>query len=150
MSFYNAIMGFNPACVLIMPMLGRRQDEWPRFRDCFVEDGKIAIYTRVGGNSRGCGYGEEELYKDPHFVKTYDDNFDNTYATYIFNVPEKGKQDFDKICEGKLSEVSDEYYNYLNEFFPLFSSKGLLKNIFRPEEQQDPGAEEDKKGGTND
>lgn len=150
MSLYNAMMGFNPACVLIMPMLGRRQDEWPRFRDCFVEDGKIAIYTRVGGNNRGCGYGEEELYKDPNFVKTYDDHFDDTYATYIFNVPEKWKQDFDRICEGKLSEVSDEYYNYLNEFFPLFSSKGLLKNIFRPEEQQDPGAEEDQKGGTND
>ena len=92
MSFYNAIMGFNPACVLIMPMLGRRQNEWPRFRDCFVEDGKIAIYTRVGGNNRGCGYGEEELYKDPHFVKTYDDSFDNTYATYIFNVPENGNR----------------------------------------------------------
>lgn len=134
MSLYNSIMGFNPACVLVMPMLGKRQHEWPRFRDCFVEDGRIAIYTRVGGNNRGCGFGEEELYKDPNFVKTYDDEFDNTYATYLFNVPEKWKPDFDKICEGKLSEISDEYYNYLNEFFPLLSSKGVIKSVFRPEE----------------
>ena len=27
MSFYNILMGFNPACVLIMPMLGRKQEE---------------------------------------------------------------------------------------------------------------------------
>ena len=52
MSFYNAIMGFNPACVLIMPMLGRREHEYPRFRDCFLVDGMIAIYTRVGGGNR--------------------------------------------------------------------------------------------------
>lgn len=35
MSLYNMINGFNPACFLIMPMLGRKQEEWPRFRDCF-------------------------------------------------------------------------------------------------------------------
>lgn len=152
MSLYNAMFGFNPACLLIMPMLGRKQKEYPRFRDCFVEEGKIAIYTRVGGNNRGCGYGEEELYKDPNFVKTYDDSFDNTYATYVFNVPEKWKQDFDKICEGKLREVSDEYYNYLNEFFPLLSSKGILKSVFRPDEEHEHehGAVKNQKEGEKD
>ena len=55
MSLYNMMNGFNPACVLIMPMLGRKQEEYPRFRDCFVtEENNIAIYTRVGGGNRGC------------------------------------------------------------------------------------------------
>lgn len=135
MSLYNAINGFNPACVLVMPMLGRKQSEYPRFRDCFVEDGKIAIYTRVGGNNRGCGYGEEELYKDPNFVTTYDDDFDHTYATYLFNVPEKWKPDFDKILDGKLHEVSDNYYNYVCEFFPMLNAKGIIKSIFRGEQE---------------
>jgi len=94
---YNMIHGYNPACVWIMPMLGRKENEWPRFRDCYVEekdDGShlIVIYTRVGGNNRGCGYGEEELYKDPLFVETVDDDFDNTYAEYKFNVPANGKK----------------------------------------------------------
>ena len=72
MSLYNMINGFNPACLLIMPMLGRKQEEWPRFRDCFVTNEKnIAIYTRAGGGNRGCGYGEEELYKDPNFIKEF-------------------------------------------------------------------------------
>ena len=135
MSLYNMLMGFNPACVLIMPMLGRKQDEWPRFRDCFVEDGKIAIYTRVGGNNRGCGYGEEELYADPYFIRSYDDEFDNTCATYLFEVPEKWKADFDKILDGKLTEVSDEYYNYVSAFFPLLAEKGMIQSLFRPEDE---------------
>ena len=63
MSLYNMVYGFNPACLLFMPMLGRKQDEYPRFRDCFLSEDKkhIDIYTRVGGGNRGCGYGEEEL-----------------------------------------------------------------------------------------
>ena len=106
MSLYNMMMGFNPACVVIMPMLGRKQDEYPRFRDCFVTDeGNIAIYTRVGGGNRDCGYGEDELYKDENFITTYDDEYDNTYGTYEFRVPEKWKTDFDLIMDGKSSEV---------------------------------------------
>lgn len=78
------IHGFNPSCIFFMPMLGRKQDEWPRFRDCFLSnDGKrIVIYTRVGGNNRNSGYGEEDLYDDPNFITTYDDDHDSTYGYY--------------------------------------------------------------------
>ena len=130
MSLYNAMFGFNPACVVIMPMLDRKQDEYPRFRDCFVKDGMIAIYTRVGGNNRGCGYGEEELYKDPNFVTTYDDEFDSTYATYLFNVPEKWKDDFDKIMNNDF-HVSDEYYEHVKSFFPKLAEEGVIDSLFR-------------------
>ena len=129
---YNIINGYNIACVLILPMLGRKQEEYPRFRDCFVEDGMIAIYTRVGGGNRGCGFGEEELYKDHNFIKTYDDDFDNTYATYLFNVPEKWKLDFNKIMDGNAKEVSDDYYNYVKEFYPVLAEKGIIDKVFRP------------------
>jgi len=131
MSMYNMMNGFNPACVLIMPMLGRRQDEYPRFRDCFVtEENNIAIYTRVGGNNRNEGYGEEELYEDENFLRTYDDDFDSTYGTYEFKVPDKWKEDFDKIMNQKLSEVSDEYINYLKEFYPKLAKQGVFEKIF--------------------
>lgn len=133
MSLYNAIMGFNPACIVLMPMLGKKQEEYPRFRDCFLSDDmkRIVIYTRVGGNNRNEGYGEEKLYEDPNFVKTYDDDFDSTYGYYEFNVPDKWKADFDKILEGGLKEVSDEYYNYVCEFYPILAEKGVIDKIFR-------------------
>lgn len=137
MSMYNLVNGFNPACIWIMPMLGRKQEEYPRFRDCFVENGNIAIYTRVGGNNRNSGFGEEELYSDPNFIDTYNDEFDTTYATYLFRVPEKWKADFDKIMDGNISEVSMEYQNYLREFFPILNEKGLFDKVFKKDEEGD-------------
>ena len=136
MSLYNMINGFNPACVLIMPMLGRKQDEYPRFRDCFVtEEKNIAIYTRVGGGNRNCGYGEEELYDDENFLTTYDDDFDSTYATYEFKVPEKWKADFDKIICGDFASVSVEYIEYLKQFYPKLAEQGVCEKIFNKQEE---------------
>jgi hypothetical protein len=119
-----------------MPMLGRKQDEWPRFRDCFItEDNNIAIYTRVGGGNRNAGYNEEKLYEDPLFIKTYDDEYDNTYATYEFRVPEKWKADFDLILEGRVTEMSEEYKTYLKEFFPTLTENGFFNRLFNPEDK---------------
>lgn len=119
MSLYNMINGFNPACLFILPILGRPMDGYPRFRDCFVtEENNIAVYTRVGGGNRGCGFGEEELYKDKNFITTYDDDFDNTYATYEFAVPDEWREDFDKIMNGKLSETSNQYKNLIVGLYP--------------------------------
>ena len=135
MSLYNMMNGFNPACVFIMPMLGRKQAEWPRFRDCWVtEEGNIAIYTRVGGGNRNCGYGEEQLYEDPNFLKTYDDEYDNTYATYEFKVPEKWKADFDLIMNGGIKKVSEEYKTYLKEFFPKLAEERFFDGVFSEED----------------
>ena len=131
MSLYNMLMGFNPACVAILPMLGRKENEYPRFRDCFVtEGGNIAIYTRVGGGNRNCGYNEEKLYEDENFIKTYDDEYDTTYGTYEFKVPEKWKVDFDRIIDGRASEISEEYLAYVKEFYPKLAAEGIIDKIF--------------------
>ena len=131
MSLYNMINGFNPACIFIMPMLGRKQDEYPRFRDCFVtKENNIAIYTRVGGDNRNCGYGEDELYEDENFLTTYDDEYDSTYGTYEFKVPDRWKEDFDRIINGKMTEVSKGYVDYLKAFYPKLSDQGLFDAVF--------------------
>lgn len=123
MSFYNMINGANPATFFILPMLGEKHpEEYPRFRDCFVNDEKgapeIHVYTRVGGGNRREGYGEEELYKHPNFLSTFDDDFDSTYATYTFSVPPEWKNDFDLIASGNIKEISPEYKDRLYKVFP--------------------------------
>lgn len=139
MSLYNMMHGFSPACFYIMPMLGRKQDEYPRFRDCFVSsEHEIVILTRVGGNNRNQGYGEEELYEDPHFLRTFDDGLDSTYGYYVFSVPDKWKKDLDAIMEGRFNDVSEEYVKHLEEFWPKAASKGVIRKIFR----EDPKDEE--------
>lgn len=131
MSLYNMMNGYNISCVLILPMLGRKQDKYPRFRDCFVEDGNIAIYTRCGGGNRNCGFNEELLYEDKNFIKTYDDDYDCTYATYLFKVPNKWKKDFNFIIENKLEQVSEKYVNYVKEFYPKLAESGFIDKLFK-------------------
>lgn len=48
---YNVINGYNPACLLLAPMLTEEnpQSFFPRFRDCFLDGERIVIFTRVGG-----------------------------------------------------------------------------------------------------
>lgn len=132
MSMYNMMNGFSPACIVLLPMLGRKQDEWPRFRDCFLSDDKkrIVVYTRVGGLNRGCGYGEEELYAEPNFVATYDDGFDTTYGYYEFTPPERWADDFERIVNGPIRGASDEYVQYVKEFYPKLAKQGIIDTIF--------------------
>ena len=66
-------------------------------------------------------------------MRDYDDDFDSTYATYEFKVPDKWKSDFDKIIDGKMSEVSKEYVSYLKEFYPKLAEQGVFDKFFSNE-----------------
>ena len=133
MSLYNVINGVNPATFLILPMLGKHPDEYPRFRDCFVtKDGNILVLTRVGGANRGTGYGEEELLKSPYFVKTYDAEDDNTYGFYEFTVPDEWKEDFNLLMEGK--KPSEKYLDQMCKVYPKLEEK--LRSQFAEAKQE--------------
>lgn len=133
MSLYNMLFGFNPGCVILLPMLGRKSDEYPRFRDCYLSDDEkhIDVYTRVGGGNRNCGYGEEELYKDENYVETFDDSFDSTYATYRFNPPKKWEKDFQHIVKKEFDQVSGEYIDLIKQFYPSLAESGTIDKIFK-------------------
>ena len=83
-----------------------------------VDGDEIHVYTRVGGGNRNCGFGEEELQQHPNYLRDEDDDFDSTYATYIFSVPNEWKEDFEKIKGGKLKEISQNYKDRLYAVFP--------------------------------
>lgn len=54
-----------------------------------------------------------------------------TYGTYEFKVPEKWKADFDKIIDGDMRAVSDEYVEMLEAFYPKLADEGLFRKLFR-------------------
>lgn len=141
MSLYNMLNGFSPACFFILPMLGRKPEEYPRFRDCFVnnDNNSIIIYTRVGGGNRNCGYEEEKLYDDPNFIRTYDDDFDSTYGYYEFKVPDEWKDDFNLIMSGKGFQVSDKYKQKIKEIYPTAD----VDTIFSVKEDESSSEESD-------
>ena len=143
MSLYNLINGFNISCVLVLPMLGKKADEYPRFRDCFVspDEKHILVLLRVGGPNRNQGYGEESLYKMPTFIRTYDDEEDSTYGMYEFDVPERWKDDFCYISQGDLDKVSDEYVDFVKQFYPILSKDGVIDSLFQRGDDSDGQAE---------
>ena len=67
--------------------------------------------------------------------KADDDDFDSTYATYEFKVPEKWKADFDKILCGDFASVSVEYIKYLKQFYPKLAEQGVFEKIFNKQEE---------------
>jgi hypothetical protein len=131
MSLYNMINGANPATFFILPMLGKHPDEYPRYRDCFMSDEEhpeyddhIHIYTRTGGGNREFYESENDSMTEmPEFVTDYDDSFDSTYASWIFRVPEKWLEDYTKIRDGNLKEISAEYRAELYRVYPKLASK---------------------------
>jgi len=124
MSFYNMLNDVNPATFFILPMLGKHPDAYPRFRDCFVENGKFHICTRTGGGNREEYMEENQAIREMDgFELDFDDDFDRTYAIWVFGIPEKWETDFDKILNGDLKNVSDEYQSELKSVFPKLTDK---------------------------
>jgi len=100
---YNLIFGVHANADALLEALGLSRSDFYRFRDCYVtEDNRIAVYTRGGGGNRECYCSQTEEHdpycavpmqekarKHPLYLADEDDDFDNTYATFYFRLPEK-------------------------------------------------------------
>ena len=107
MSMYNLIFGENQQADALLALLGLSKHDFYRYRDCYLtEDNRIAVYTRGGGNNRDCWTDEcdddnhveecvvtrqNKLRGHPLYASSADDDFDNTYATFFFRIPDKAE-----------------------------------------------------------
>lgn len=163
MSLYNMIHGVNPAAFFVLPMLGKHPDEYPRFRDCWTEahellpDGPLGftlatkadaaspkdaiyVYTRVGGNNReGYEDGIAEMRAHPQYLRDYDDDFDSTFATFVFAVPAEWRTDFALVRDGRLRETSEAYKQRVLSIFPKAEAK-LREALYGTTETKDADA----------
>jgi hypothetical protein len=92
MSLYNLLFGKNKNSVIVLSLLGLKECDVERFRDCDMNKEGIHIYTRTGGGNRS-GYPNKMLTNHKNYKYDEDDNFDCTYATYYFDYPEEIKED---------------------------------------------------------
>lgn len=120
MSMYNMIFGQNPISDFLLGLLNLTRENVGRFRDVFVEQDRIAVYTRNGGGNREhrCNtYSESREGKacpcpgciisyrlpgHPLYIEDRDDEFDRTYATIYFRFPEEHKDLLLKLVTGKF------------------------------------------------
>jgi hypothetical protein len=132
------VNGVTDATFFILPMLGKHPDEYPRFRNCFLYDEQhpeydnhIHVYTRTGGGNReGYEAENEMMLLMPTFVTDYDDDFDSTFASWIFSVPSEWKDDFEKITSGDFVHVSAEYKEKMCQVYPKLKEK--FNQLFAP------------------
>jgi len=147
MSFYNMINGFNiGACMFLAPMLTEENPQtfFPRFRDCWEEDGNIVVFTRVGGNNRSdkddpfydpdWDFGESKLYEIPTFIRTYDDDFDSTYGYYVFGVPAEFKADFDAVMDGRFEDISETLIARIEKCYPNIDARKKIEALAERED----------------
>ena len=95
MSLYNALFGVNPASDMLMQVLNLTHSDVGRFRDCFLNSNIIAgeyvitVHTRNGGGNRP-DYEDvtKKLRAHPNYLYDFDDEFDSTFASYVFKCPE--------------------------------------------------------------
>ena len=69
---YNIIFGVNAHADELLGLLGLKRDSFYRFRDCYLEGKKIAVYTRAGGNNSKCSCDDydEEPGGGPGYVRS--------------------------------------------------------------------------------
>lgn len=104
MSLYNLVCGNNPLFGLYARILETAgpMPEIPRFRDMYTreDNGKIQIvlYTRTGGGNRE-SYEDQNnaLTEHPLFVKDFDDDYDSTFAHWVYSVPEAYAERMQKL-----------------------------------------------------
>lgn len=125
MSLYNALFGRNPASRLLLAMLDLTEGDVGRFRDCYLARDenkklKIVIYTRNGGGNREDYQAvTDALQSHADYLTDYDDDFDCTYASYEFKVPEKFAATAEELASlGAESSVS-----------PMEKFKALIENL---------------------
>lgn len=110
MSMYSMIFGESEVADSLLGLLGLAKSDFYRYRDCYLADGpngrkRIAVYTRGGGGNRECfcENGDAEHSDDcvvpkqesnrshPLYDSDEDDEFDCTYATFYFRVPDESE-----------------------------------------------------------
>lgn len=101
MSLYSELFGKNKFSGDLLAMVGLKEDDIPRFRDCYLKDSiTLVVHTRTGGGNREAYEAQNDLLaENANYIFDWDDDFDPTYANFEYRVPEA----FQKITATLLS-----------------------------------------------
>lgn len=124
MSMYNMLFGKNPNSDIVLAILGLKASDVERFRDCGFDENGIYIYTRTGGGNRD-NYPNEALTGNEYYRSDSDDDFDSTYATYYFNIPDDIKEDVEAFKNVRENGITGKLIQH------------VLKTLERKETESD-------------
>jgi hypothetical protein len=113
MSLYNMLHGENRGVAdIALACLNLTRGDTGRYRDCWLEDGKIVIHTRNGGGNRD-DYEDvfNTLSGHPDYLGNQDDDFDCTYADITFRWPEAHRELLAQVfaVQGEVPSTSERW-----------------------------------------
>ena len=113
---YNMVFGQNQASDAILATLGLKKGDFGRFRDVWVKDGEICVYTRCGGGNRE-DYEDvfDDISKHPNFICDEDDDFGYTYCTFYFTFPERYKDTLQIINDQSIPSGDERWGKFLTD-----------------------------------
>jgi hypothetical protein len=133
MNLYNALFGHTGLGPAVLAALNLKPGDVGRYRDAWVEkdsngDVRLAVYTRNGGGNRehyddakdpgadcdctGCTI-KYRMPKHPLYLYDTDDDFDSTYATAYYRVPDEYRAEFEAIALDQPIDPSERWLKML-------------------------------------
>ncbi len=150
MSLYSMLMGENKDASDLLKGLNLKREEFERYRDAYLNaDGtKIIVYTRLGGTFNRAYYNETIMMLREHnlYLEDYDDEYDNTYAYFVFKVPEHMQKMCSRLATGKepmtVGEKFQEEYRLLDA-----GDRGALMRANKVAKKIEKGIKDNPDGG---
>lgn len=118
MALYNQLFGENEDATAILGFAGLTREMFPRYRDVFLanEGRTIIVYTRIGGANREAYEDEiKTIIGHPQYKDNCDDEKDNTYAYFKFNIFEKYLDTAKKMFKEEPIPVFEMFENHIKK-----------------------------------
>jgi hypothetical protein len=108
---YNLACGSNSIAPMLLQIINLPLENIPRYRDCYLTEDSVVVYTRTGGGNRAAFDGSNAMLQNhPLYIKDEDDNMDCTYAHFYFSFPpEYEKQLTELFASGATASPTDKW-----------------------------------------
>ena len=106
------LFGRDSRDILILALIGLKRCDIERYGGCWIENGKIVVLTKTGGPNRQ-DYPNEKLHQNPYFERTYDADFDSTYAYFVFRIPDEIKDDVKGLEDPETYGISAKLIQWI-------------------------------------
>ncbi len=133
MSLYNMVCGHNEYGSWILALLGLTAADFGRPRDVYLlkENGKylFGVYARVGGGNR-VEYMDifNKMSSHQKFVREFDDDYDSTYAHFIFDCDSEIDQETRNVIENNWDNIAESHpIKKFNKVMENLTNSGILR-----------------------
>lgn len=113
---------------LFLPMVSLLPSDFPRYRDCSIDDldgtTYIQVLTHINETNKDQYKNEiNTLLNNPHYVKHMPCEYASEYTIYYFKIPDHYNTDVTYLIENKPEFLSNEYKVMIKSKMPAHYTK---------------------------